>query len=624
MPYLFRALSHAAAAIGFTMLVGCESAPGDARDGGVLIDGAVSTDGAQRVDAAPMPIDVGPYDGGSISGVTLHIEEATPEQIGLHLILERALPMESYATVRYRAVSESAWHDAHPLLRIRPEWIAAGAPRAPVDAFAGSIFDLRPGQAYEVEITIAEPGQPSQMVRTIATTRSLPALAPGATVTAVVSDDLQAKLDALRPGDVLELANGTYEVEGLHLASSGTESDPIYIRGASREGVVLHDATGNVLQLQQAAHVLIENLTISGSGTDSGTDASSRGIAFWNGATQEFITIRGVDIIGVDQGIVSPGAVRGILVYDSVLRGNNVWTMDFIETNHTWNDEGIQVAGEGNCVFENTIHGFGDALSWKNGVHAAGNYVYRNRITMTGDDALEADYATRNIGFYDNYITNVATFLSLDPLWGGPLYCFRNIVVNTFRGPFKLNNTNSGFLIYNNTIVRTEGKTGWGWVQFNNGALRSWSYRNNILLYYGATGRLLANEATGNDPIDFTHNAWYPDGAVWWTSTGGSFRSLDATRTGLRATMPLFGTSTSRHEHDILSEENPFVSAIVLGADHLTEYTGNTVPVLSTSAHAKNAGVEIPNITDGHSGSAPDMGAIIEGRVVPRWGAVRE
>jgi hypothetical protein len=33
--------------------------------------------------------------------------------------------------------------------------------------------------------------------------------------------------------------------------------------------------------------------------------------------------------------------------------------------------------------------------------------------------------------------------------------------------------------------------------------------------------------------------------------------------------------------------------------------------------------VELPNITDGHSGNAPDIGAVIDGRKSPRWGAKR-
>lgn len=211
---------------------------------------------------------------------------------------------------------------------------------------------------------------------------------------------------------------------------------------------------------------------------------------------------------------------------------------------------------------------------------------------------------------------------SLDPLYGGPLYCFRNIAVNTSRGPFKFNNTNSGFMVYNNTVVRTEGRTGWGWVQFNNGPLRDWSYRNNLLIYRGS-GSPLAIESDANSPIDFTHNAWYPDGPFEWTASGGSFSSLAAARLGLPATTPVFGTSTARHQSDVISISDPFVTATTLGQDHLTEIVATTVPTLRTGVSAKSSGTPIPNITDGYSGAAPDMGAVMDGRPVPRWGAAR-
>jgi hypothetical protein len=59
---------------------------------------------------------------------------------------------------------------------------------------------------------------------------------------------------------------------------------------------------------------------------------------------------------------------------------------------------------------------------------------------------------------------------------------------------------------------------------------------------------------------------------------------------------------------------------VSLGANHLAEVTTLQVPAIATGATPKNAGVAIPNITDGYSGSAPDMGAIIAGRAVPTWG----
>ena len=187
-------------------------------------------------------------------------------------------------------------------MRVHPEWTDGAAPMAPVDAFAGTIFDLQPGTAYVVELTLAVPTEPEQTLGAEVTTRALPAEAGAASVTAGPADDLQAVFDTLTPGDVLELGAGRYSVAGLYLNAAGSADAPIYIRGVARQDVVLEAAAGTVLQLQDASHVVLENLTLQGAGVDSGTDASSRGISFWDGAMQESVTIRGLDILGVDMG----------------------------------------------------------------------------------------------------------------------------------------------------------------------------------------------------------------------------------------------------------------------------------------------------------------------------------
>jgi len=61
----------------------------------------------------------------------------------------------------------------------------------------------------------------------------------------------------------------------------------------------------------------------------------------------------------------------------------------------------------------------------------------------------------------------------------------------------------------------------------------------------------------------------------------------------------------------------------VVGANHLTEFTAETTAALRSDANVRNAGVALPNITDGFTGPAPDIGAVIGGRPVPRWGAKR-
>lgn len=627
---------------------GSASADAGAVDmGGAVDGGAQAADAEEPADARPedagagadrpmvipdtgVAMDAGPeVDAGAatgLSGLSLRFEEATPEQLGLYAPTTRAFSPSATIGVRYRAAGAPAWREAHPLLRIHPEWNDPGAPEAPVDAFAGTIFDLEPGIAYEVELVLREPGQADQRGVYDAQTRALPAAAGAPTIRAVPGDDLQAKINLLSPGAVLELAAGTYEVDRLAIDRAGAPQRPITIRGADRAAVVIHDASGAVIQLQHASYLIIEDLTLSGSGTDSGTNADSVGVSFWDGAFQEEVTFRNLDLVGVDMGIVAYGATRGILVYRAELRGNNQWNATFVESNRTWNDDGIRLPGRGNCAFENTLDGFGDAFAVNNGVASTAVYYYRNRIRMSGDDAFEADYGTRNLGFYDNHIANTSTFLSLDPLWGGPLYCFRNIVLNTVRGPFKLNNTNSGFMIYNNTIVRTEGTTGWAWAQSNNGELRNYSYRNNLLIYRGGGTHLLALESGGNDPLDFTNNAWFPDGAVWWTNSGGSFGSMAEARQRLPATTPLFGTSQTRHEHDLQSPSDPFEVPFSLGPTHLTEVGRSGppyVPTLRAGEALLSGGVAIPNVTDGYAGPNPPIGAVITGRAQPRWGAPR-
>ncbi len=555
-----------------------------------------------------------------LDGLTFTLERATPEQIGLYLPTSRTFDFATTIAVRYKPALETTWKTAHPLARIRPADSEPG-PVGPVDAFAGSIFDLVPGQTYELELTISEPAQSPRVYLAQATTRALPPPTGAANKTATPAN-LVTQLANLNPGDVLELAAGTYADLGLQLTRSGTAAQPITIRGASKTGTVL-SSPSRVLQLLAASYLIVENLTIRGSNVNSGTNASSRGIEFWDGAAgQTQVTFRDLIITGVDVGIKAYGTVNGVLVYNCEMTGNNTWTQSEIESNATWNDDGICLPGQGNCAFNNTLRGFGDSFAVIQGVLASAVYYYRNRIAMTGDDAFEADYGTRNLAFYDNHISNCATLLSVDPVYGGPLYCFRNVVINTIRGPFKLNSTSSGFFIYNNTIVRTEGTSGWGWVQFNNGALRNWGYRNNVLVYRGASGNTMAVESTGCDPIDFTHNAWFPDRSVWWSNSGASYNSVTAAigGAGQAATTPIFGTSTRRHQFDVLTTSDPFTPAVTMGATHLTEVTSLQLPAIATGASPKNAGVAIPNITDGFTGAAPDMGALIAGRAVPNYG----
>jgi hypothetical protein len=538
------------------------------------------------------------------------------------------LPQSATATVRYKPTGSSTWATGHPLFRIRPSFSTVPAVGSVPDAFAWPIIDVAPGTSYDIEVTVTSDAVTD--VKTLThVTRALPGPAGGKNKTIAsgsTSAAIQAAFNSLAPGDVLEFQDGTYNVSGLQLNRSGTLSRPIYIRGQSRAGVVLSNA-GRVLQILDASHVVIENMTLQGSGVDSGTNASSRGIEFYDGSpTQTRITVRNVTMNGVDKAITATHEISEFLAYDNTLVGNNTWTTALLDSNLTWNDDGINIPGFGNCAFNNTLKGFGDSLAYaeQSVTQAVGVHFYRNDVRNSGDDLAEGDHSNRNVTLYDNRSHNSSTFLSLDPLHGGPFLAARNIVINTARSAFKFNDQNTGQFVYNNTIIRTNAKAGsshagWGQVQFNNGAQRAWGYRNNLLVYRGS-GNLLAFEAPINNPVDFTHNSWFPDGAVWWTTSGGSFPNLAAAFAGVPATTPLFSGSSKRHQDDNITTSNPWTVTVTLGADYSTEVTDSYTPALSAGTAPKNTGVVIPNITDGFSGGAPDRGAIIEGRTPPVYG----
>jgi len=557
-------------------------------------------------------------------GTLVHDGPPTPEQISLYLPVTGTVAATT-GTVRYRPTSGSTWTVAHPLFRIRPAY--TGLPVA--DAFATVITGLQPGVSYTVETTVG-----SNVQTLVATTRALPGPAgsPNKTVaTGSTSTQIQAIFDGLNPGDVLQFAPGVYTINNLTLNRSGTVTQPIYIRGANRAGVVLVERSGHVLYLTNASDVVLEDLTLEGSGIDSGTNSESEGVRFFDGYVQQRVTIRRVTMRGIDKGIVSDQEMRQLIVYDCTLVGNNIWSACFLTDNDptpgcghniAWNDDGIRIPGFGNVAFNNTLSGFGDSFAVDNNVECAGIHFYRNDVKWTDDDAFEGDYGFRNMTFYDNRIENSMTLASFDPINGGPAFVFRNIAINTGRSPYKFNSPNSGHFIYNNTVVRTNGygpHAGWGWVQFNNGEQRAWGFRNNILVYRG-TGHLMAIESDAVDPVDFTNNAWFPNEQVWWSATGGSFSTIAAARAGLPATTPVFSGATQRHQADVISEADPFAVDVVLGGDFLTKILIPYTPSLSPGTAPQGTGVAIPGITDGFSGPAPDMGAIISGVTPPQWG----
>jgi hypothetical protein len=569
-------------------------------------------------------------------GTLAHDGPATPEQISLVLPVTGALPDTATATVRYRQTGSGQWLAGHPLFRVRPAFSeipqAGGAVQ---DVFAWPIIDVTPGASYDIEVAVRSGANVT--VRSLThTTRALPGPAGSANKTANSVVTIESQVAGLNAGDVLEIAAGTYDFpSGLLINRSGTLNSPIYIRGASRTGTIIRRTTGpfgpgfgSVIDIE-ASHIILENLTIQGTATDQGAGSFYTGIEIDTpGHTR--ITLRHLRILGVDLGINSWTETQQTLVYNNLLQGNNLWQIsptNYLESDITWNDEGIKLPGSGNVAFQNSISRFADSFAYAS--HNAGSentavgvHYYRNDIRNSGDDLFEADHAKRNNSFYDNRSHNSMNAGSFDPIYGGPFVHARNIIINPYRvTTHKWNSQNTGQFLYNNTIIGTVSRhfdaDVASWYQPNNGDQRSYGYRNNVHVYRG-NGQSIWLNSTGHDPIDWTHNSWFPNRLIQWPE--GNFPDLADAQANLLNTTSIFSGTNRRMQNDNITVSNPWTTTITLGTDSLTEVTASYTPALAPGTSPKNSGVVIPNITDGFSGGAPDRGAIIQGRPIPQYG----
>jgi hypothetical protein len=564
----------------------------------------------------------------------------TPEQISLYAPVTGVVDRGVFATVRYRLATDEAYSQAHPLIRIDP-----GGTN---DAFAGVIFDLLPGMAYDVEITFSN--EEASDVRTYTfNTRPLPRIASAPTSTPSSLTELESAIASASPGDVIELNDGNYSLsKHLSIEVSGTPTQPIYVRGNSQAGTIINTNGNSVLLLGD--YLVFENMTLDHGGSANAPIVLSRDASPFNINVTD-CTIRNVVVQNSDLGITTWGGTSGAtanrtLVYNNQFTGNVVWNETNITTNTHWSDDGLKIVGTGNCVWNNTLEGFGDTITFSHSVadsNIKANFAYRNFIRNSVDDAFEFDYGVRNMAAYDNYVENCNVLMSLDdrPPGGGSIWCFRNIAVNIQARPFKLADEGSGYLIYNNTMLRAESANtdqyfyGFGFGKLNFPFIDRFTWRNNLFIYRGVNTRDVFRLRTMahdyDSEVEWTNNAHYPDGSIHWEGDVGEnfFSSLADARANIRATNPIWptgaklGAPTRRHDDDVITVSDPFVSPIAMGADASTEVSGRVTPILSAQSSPKNGGVAIPGITDGYAGLAPDIGAIVEGRDVPNWGASR-
>ncbi len=540
--------------------------------------------------------------------LTLAFDASTPHQISINAAQTRALTARTVVRIDYRVAGAGTWIDGGFLYQTKT------SEGASANGFAGWILGLTPGTTYDVRLEVNEPGQAVTYAQSTQGTRALPSEGAAQTKACTPATFASTMAGAVA-GDVIVLGSGTYALSNFSWSSPGTAGSPVVIRGSGVGTTILVDATGQVLTLG-GSYFTFEDMTIRGSQTDSGTDASSMGVVM-NRGTPVNATFRRIRFDGCDQGVkVWSVWAQGLLVYDCEFIGNNTWDKAYTipsgqsYPNLTWNDTGVHMPGLGNCVWNCTFTGFGDTvkLGYQDVYASRACYIHHNWIRRGGDDGVEFDESAGNCAAYNNVICNSASGGSFDGIGGGPVGFIRNICINQTRGPLKFTSVSAGVRILSNTFIATTKQASWDYGLYAaSGTAYGFDYRNNMLVYRGANALVEFNHDISGGITDY--NAWSPDGRRFHFGAGGSYTGLAAAKAGL----------APRMAHDVIVASDPFASPITLGANYTTEYTGQPRPGLVAGSAAKNAGVPLAGVTDGYTGAAPDIGAVIAGQ---SYGAV--
>jgi hypothetical protein len=518
------------------------------------------------------------------------VDPPTLETLGV------ALPITSGDTnynaevlVTFRRVGDAAWKSALPLLRVRPETLSNEdpSPFAVGEQFAGSIFDLTPDTDYEVLLDVRDPDGGSTTRTVNIRTRPLPLANPAAPRVVAVStlSQLNAAIAGAAPDDVITLADGTYS-GAITISRSGTAANPIFIRGASRDGTIISAAGANYGVTITGSFVTVENLTIRSSSWGMRIDSPQNVVA------------RRLHLTDVSYGIDGRGgSKRDYYICDNLLEGREAQWPEMDST--VWDFEGIVVTGAGHVVCFNTISGFGDALSLHHTTSIPNRAIdfYGNDVLWTGDNGIELDFTERNVRAFRNRFSNGGNHsMSFQPIWGGPAYAIRNVIYNSGTAPYKFNNEPTGIYVLHNTAARP----GWAWQQLGARA-DNFYFQNNLTI--GTTNAVDMTTVISLARIDY--NGWWPDGQFRFTQTWNSFADLQA--------------RSPYEANGRLLNGLPFATPLTIPSS-FTTFVQPLDPRLRAGANAIDTGIRLPNINDDFLGANPDLGALEFGATAPHYG----
>lgn len=610
------------------------------------------------------------------------VEPPTLIALGFEWRIEGDANRNAAVTLQYRETGDAGWRQGMPLLRLQNERVKSMSVdvTAP-NMFAGSVFDLAPDTEYQVKLTMSDPDGVTGKSRKIVTarTRAEPQPAEGGKVYHVYPPGYQGvKQDPaftgllpayytgtahadwsyafpprVEPGDVILVHAGLYKddrfrygsgmgtvFDGTYfLTQSGTPEKPIVIKAAG-DGEVIFDGDDNhvLFNVMAANYNYFEGLTIRN--TNVAFLAGQERIAGSSGITLKRNTFENVGI-----GITTEfSGSKNFYIADNSFTGRHdpQHLMGWVPR-PPWVDLpgfpalvtsnfAVKVYGSGHVVAYNRVVGFHDGIDHATYGNPDGNPdtprdrmpvaidFYNNDIFNVSDNCIEADGAMYNIRVLRNRCLNQAhRALSTQPVFGGPVYFVRNIVYNAPQGgSVKYTASSSGILTYNNTLI---GEV------YQMGPASNQHYRNNLILGQGAYDEIFSVDTFTNYSSS-DYNGFRPNKDVsksfGWNSPPFATMADFAAEREVRSyqTLEAYATATGQDRHSVLIDYDVFVNVGMPDPSDVRRlYRAEELNFhLKAGAKAVDAGIDIPGVTDGYSGLAPDLGALEQGHPEPHYG----
>lgn len=188
--------------------------------------------------------------------------------------------------------------------------------------------------------------------------------APSAVIEVTTAKELKAALTAVRPGDTIRLADGTY-TGNFKATVPATAGARITLTGSPR--AVLTASGGYGLHLNGAAHWTVENLTVTGGQKGIMVDAA-------DGVLVAGVTVHGLTMEGVHfRQSSSDGTLRDSRIYDTGRDGRGMGEGVYVGTANTLTDRSDRITIENNTIGPDVRGESVDVKEGTTGVRVLGN-----------------------------------------------------------------------------------------------------------------------------------------------------------------------------------------------------------------------------------------------------------